>query len=202
MGWKELEYHGATTHGIQRPEYQIWAAMKQRCLNPKCLKYPRYGGRGITMDPRWVDSFQTFLKDVGKRPSPKHSIERKDNDKGYFPGNVKWATGKEQARNTSRNRYVTFRGRRLVLAHAAELAGIDRKRAQDRLESGYSQKEAFERPVERGFLYFKIDGVQHSLAVWCQLKGKSYDTVYSRMKKMGWTVEEALNEPVRKRRSP
>lgn len=73
--------------------------MKKRCLVPTDRAYPRYGGRGIDIDPRWIESFEVFLADVGERPSPELSLDRIDNDRGYWPGNVRWATGSEQNRN-------------------------------------------------------------------------------------------------------
>lgn len=90
----------STTHGKSgSPEFAIWTAIKQRCFNPLDAAYPRYGGRGITMHPEWVDDFAAFHGYVGDRPSPELSIERKDNDGNYAPGNIKWATAKEQANN-------------------------------------------------------------------------------------------------------
>lgn len=73
--------------------------MKQRCLNPKEARYPDYGGRGITICPQWIVSFERFLADVGEKPSPELSIDRIDNDGNYEPGNVRWATRSEQSAN-------------------------------------------------------------------------------------------------------
>jgi hypothetical protein len=83
----------------------IWVAMKYRCFNPKCRWWPNYGGRGITVSPRWLgkDGFEHFMADVGKRPSRKHSLDRKNNDGNYEPGNVRWATPKAQANNRRNN---------------------------------------------------------------------------------------------------
>jgi hypothetical protein len=88
-----------TTHGdYNSPEYRTWYAMLQRCNNPNRHNYKNYGGRGISVCERWSD-YATFLMDMGRKPSPKHSIERIDNDAGYLPSNCKWATPKEQKAN-------------------------------------------------------------------------------------------------------
>lgn len=73
--------------------------MKARCTNPKGKDWNRYGGRGIRVCDRWLNSFENFLADMGRRPGPGYSIERKENDGNYEPGNCCWATAKDQAKN-------------------------------------------------------------------------------------------------------
>lgn len=90
------EKHGMTG----TPTYRAWAAMKNRCQNPRNVKFPRYGGRGIRVCLRWSMSFSTFLSDMGKKPTGK-SIDRIDNDGNYEPGNCRWATPKQQSANSS-----------------------------------------------------------------------------------------------------
>jgi hypothetical protein len=88
------------THGDSGSiEYQTWARMKARCDNPNYPKYHLYGGRGIKVCARWADSFEAFLEDMGRRPPDKTSIDRMDGDKGYEPGNCRWADDFEQNRN-------------------------------------------------------------------------------------------------------
>ena len=91
--------HGFNRRGETLPEYDIWKAMKQRCANPNNISYKHYGARGIKVCRRWERSFLAFIKDVGRRPSPNHSIDRIDNDGDYKPGNVRWATESQQQRN-------------------------------------------------------------------------------------------------------
>ena len=81
------------------PEYSIWSGIKQRCYNAKGTAFYNYGGRGIRVCDRWKDSFENFLADIGPRPSPEHSVDRRDNDGDYTPENCFWATLAEQARN-------------------------------------------------------------------------------------------------------
>ena len=90
--WDLTEYVSRT------PEYTAWVNIKQRCLNKNAKDYPRWGGRGITIDPAWMD-YKTFLADVGPRPSPEHSLDRRDNDGPYNKDNCRWATRAEQAAN-------------------------------------------------------------------------------------------------------
>jgi hypothetical protein len=89
----------AKTHNLSsHPLYQTWSTMKQRCQNPKQAKYYLYGGRGISVCPLWIDSFETFLKDVGERPEG-CTLDRKDSNGNYCKDNCKWSTHSEQNRN-------------------------------------------------------------------------------------------------------
>jgi hypothetical protein len=97
-----------TTHGHCvgyrfSPTYGTWAAMRKRCENESHDRYKYYGGRGIRVCDRWK-SFENFLADMGPKPTPQHSIDRfPDNDGNYEPGNCRWATSSEQARNQRRS---------------------------------------------------------------------------------------------------
>jgi hypothetical protein len=88
------------THGMARqPEYNAWCGMKRRCYKPKDARFSDYGGRGITVCDRWMDSFENFFADMGPRPSSKHSIDRINVDGNYEPENVRWADGSTQTKN-------------------------------------------------------------------------------------------------------
>lgn len=110
LRWRGVVKHGEARNGAQSPEYQIWHGMRQRCRDEHCPGYPNYGGRGITICERWAD-FANFLADMGRRPSPKHSIDRIDNDGPYSPDNCRWATWAEQIRNRRSTRLLTAFGR-------------------------------------------------------------------------------------------
>jgi hypothetical protein len=98
MGRKIIHGEGKTNQTTK--EYKAWLRIKYRCDNPNSQNYPRYGGRGIDVCKRWRDSFLVFLNDIGRAPSPKHSLDRWPNNNGnYELGNVRWATPKEQRTN-------------------------------------------------------------------------------------------------------
>lgn len=87
-------------HGMHgSPEYITWIHMKARCSNPKDKRYKHYGGRGIKVCDRWVDSFESFFSDMGKRPTSQHSIDRINVNGDYEPSNCRWATPTEQRHN-------------------------------------------------------------------------------------------------------
>lgn len=137
------------THGYcGTPEYVTWRSMKQRCGDPSQISYDDYGGRGITVCDRWRDSFEAFLADMGERPSKNHSIDRVDNSKGYSKSNCRWATNKEQGRNTRRNRMLTLNGRTLCVAEWAERLGMSDATILSRLGRGWSVERALTTPVK------------------------------------------------------
>lgn len=113
------------THGLSRTrEHEAWCRIIQRCYDKNDKAYDSYGGRGILMSKQWRHSFETFLKDMGKKPSPKHSIERKDNNKGYSKTNCKWATKKEQARNRRSNHILHINGKKKCIIEWCEYFGL------------------------------------------------------------------------------
>lgn len=133
------------THGKSHtPEYKIWGAMKERCGDPHNKRYERYGGRGIGITSRWLgkDGFPNFLKDMGPRPSRRHSIDRIDNNEDYSPENCRWATAKEQQRNRSSNRFLTVNGVRKTLVEWSEETGINYGTLKSRIYRGWSPEDA------------------------------------------------------------
>jgi hypothetical protein len=124
--------------------------MKARCENTNTRSYPNYGGRGISVCTRWRDSFETFLADMGPRPSSTHSIDRIDNEGNYEPGNCRWATVDIQANNKRRTIVLTFDGRTQPLTAWASEVGIARDTLNARLRSyGWDVERALTTPVTR-----------------------------------------------------
>lgn len=99
--------HGHASGSADSPEFKAWSAMKSRCNNPTHADYTNYGGRGISVCSQWVSSFESFLRDVGKRPSTRHSIDRIDNDGNYNLDNCRWSTACEQSRNRRSTKWIT-----------------------------------------------------------------------------------------------
>lgn len=113
------------THGMSRtPTYSCWLKMIDRCYRTTDRSYTNYGARGIGVCERWRDSFDAFLEDMGEKPSAGRSIDRINNDGDYEPGNCRWATRREQARNTTRSRWITFNGKRALLTEWVRTTGI------------------------------------------------------------------------------
>jgi hypothetical protein len=122
---KELSTKRFTKHGEHQTRlYKAWTAMKQRCLNPNDPAYINYGGRGITIAQVFLDSFEALKAELGPKPSPKHTIERINNARGYEPGNIQWATYAQQRRNTRLTRFITYHDRTQPLCDWVTELGI------------------------------------------------------------------------------
>ena len=129
------------------PEYFVWHRMILRCHNASSAAYKNYGGRGITVCDEWRKSFAAFLKAVGPRPTPKHSLERMDNNGGYAPGNVRWAKVVDQANNRRTNVFVDVGGESLTLTQAARRLGISYRTAVRRYHEDGEVERDFPRRV-------------------------------------------------------
>jgi len=156
------------THGKSTTrEYAIWNGMKARCLNKKNKCYPRYGGRGVTVCQEWIDSFEAFLAHIGAIPTDgqKYSLDRIKSEKGYEPGNVRWATKEVQANNTRTNRFITAFGRTQTVAQWTRETGICRKAIISRIELlGWTPEKALSQPVGKGRR--KADPIKYEPFVW------------------------------------
>lgn len=137
------------THGESRrsPEYRTWANMISRCHNPNQEAYKDYGAKGITVCEEWRNSYEAFLEHVGRKPSPDHSIDRIDFRKGYFPGNVRWATTYVQSRNRSNNKLIAFDGKSMTIGDWAALLGFSFDALRNRLRRDWSIERTLTTPL-------------------------------------------------------
>lgn len=127
-------------------EYQSFSSMRERCLNPNKEGYAAYGGRGITVCERWA-SFENFFADMGPKPTPRHTIERVDNNGNYTPENCKWATPEEQRRNMRTSVYVNYEGKQILLLDLVQKLGLNRNQVYQRLTLGWPLEDALTVPI-------------------------------------------------------
>ena len=138
-----------TTHGKCRtPEYSAWCNMKNRCYNKNVDRYDSYGGRGICVCKRWRNSFQNFYADIGPRPSPTHSIERKNVNKNYSPTNCVWIEKKYQSRNRTDTERIKIGHDMTSIAELSEKLHIRQCTLKQRIKRNWPIKKIIETPVK------------------------------------------------------
>lgn len=130
--------HGMYKHGdagkyTRTKEYGTWQRMLNRCRNPNVERFPRYGGRGIKVCKRWF-RYENFLRDMERAPTPKHSLDRIDNNGDYTPKNCRWATNSEQILNSNKARFITFNNETHNIGEWAKITGINRQTIQMRID--------------------------------------------------------------------
>ena len=131
-------------HGMSHtPAHNRWMSMIQRCTDKNHRSYPAYGGRGITICEKWMD-FRNFYEDMGDPPTEKHTIDRIDNDKGYFPDNCRWASKEDQANNRRSNKMITFQGITLTQRNWEKFLNVPEKRIYAWLKKGITMAEICE----------------------------------------------------------
>lgn len=171
-------------------EYQTWSAMIQRCTNPKVDMYPHYGGRGIEVCERWRESFKNFFEDMGLRPGPEYSIERKDRNGNYEPDNCIWADRFAQANNKSNNVLIEFEGRTQTVQQWARELDIRPQTIRERLDAGLPPDQVLskfrldEKPIE-------FNGKIQSVSQWAEELGITVHAIRQRRLK-GLPVEDIL----------
>lgn len=137
----EVVKSSSLTHGKSETSlYNVWIAMRQRCLNPSNPAYPDYGGRGIGIDQAW-NTFEGFLRDMGEPPVGT-SLDRIDNDKGYGPDNCRWATRVQQNRNRRSSKLLTHNGETKTVTEWAEQYGIGVSTLSQRIRLGWDTERA------------------------------------------------------------
>lgn len=144
---RNVRHHGAH-RGRFESEYIVWSGMLTRCNCPTQPSYPRYGGRGISVCERWSgrDGFAHFRVDMGLRPSPRHSLDRIDNDGNYESGNCRWATASEQAMNRRTAHIIEANGVRRHIGEWANELGVSVTTIYGRLRRGWSPALAVTTP--------------------------------------------------------
>lgn len=186
-----------TKHGHSRkqkttPTYSTWKSTCNRCANPKNRQYRFYGGRGISVCERWKN-FENFLEDMGEKP-PGTSIDRfPDKNGNYEKSNCRWATQKQQCRNTRRNRIIEFNGESRCLSEWSEILGIHIMTLENRLNR-MSIEKAFTTKVQRLRLV-TFNGETRCLRDWSDILGIGYITLSTRLSH-GWSVERTLTTKV------
>lgn len=128
----------STIHGMTKTaEFKAWTHMKYRCYNKNCKSYPDWGGRGIIVCDRWLESFENFFADMGKKPSPLHSIDRwPDTNGNYEPSNCRWATKEQQANNKRNNRIMEYMGEKMSVKDLCLKLKISRRTLYNRINAG------------------------------------------------------------------
>lgn len=144
---KPKEKRSIKTHGKSgTSEFGIWKAMRSRCQNVNHVAYMHYGGRGITVCPRW-EKFNNFWEDMGPRPSSKHSIERVENSGNYEPSNCVWGTRAVQNCNKRSNRFLHIGGLKITVAQASLIYNVPWHRIRHRAANGWPARGAIFAPV-------------------------------------------------------
>jgi hypothetical protein len=191
--------------------YSSYANMVQRCSNPKASHYANYGGRGISVCPRWLGpkGFFFFCVDMGLRPQGT-SIDRIDPSGDYSPENCRWATPQEQSRNRENTPQVTLFGKQMSVIEASEQLDINISTVRSRIHRGYSLEDALTFPLSKqripsgerknsirsNTIRVKVNGVIMSLKQAAKACFIPYSTVHSRIAS-GMNIRNALLEGVR-----
>ena len=191
---RAAKVHGEGRDGKKTPEYNSWRCMNSRCNNPNDVSFARYGGRDIKVCKRWRDSYSAFLADLGRKPSPEHTLDRIKNHKGYVPGNVRWATPLEQAQNTRQKEQavrLTYLDQTLLLTEWAAKFGIDQSTVRRRLAMGWAIERTLTTPTR---IQLTLHGQTLQLTEWAHKIGLDTSALRYRLRH-GWSVERALTTP-------
>lgn len=215
--------HGCARIGMQLPEYGVWMRMRDRTSNPNTKHWKDYGGRGIKFC-NGFDYFPNFLAIVGRRTTPKHHIDRKDNDSHYSCGecdecrqngwvmNVRWVTNRENANNRRSNHKITINGETLTATQWAERNGLSPHTVIGRINNGWNLTEAATMSVKDAIRRHTLkssksrktnrvitfNGKTQILSDWARDLGMQESSLGHRLDS-GWSLEKALTTPPDKR---
>lgn len=192
----------------KHPLYRTWQKMKRRCHNPQDPAYCHYGARGVIVCERWYRSFANFVADMGPKPSPGHSLDRKDNDGSYSPENCRWATTAQQCRNRRNNIVLEFGGRKQVLTDWAQELGLPVSMVNLRIRRGWSVEKALTTPAsalpqdrqvqsrnKKNNVILEFQGRRQIVTDWARELGLDFRLVFGRLNR-GWSAERALTTPL------
>ncbi len=188
-----------TINGKITPTYRAYRDMHNRCYYKLHNRYSRYGGRGIIVCDRWLQSYDDFVDDLGQRPLGLQ-LDRVNNDGNYEPSNCRWASASDQALNRSTTRVISFNGVTKSIREWSDTTGIPYATLERRINSSRSTIEsALTSPVRhlktQGPKLITFNDKTLRLSEWCKLLGLTYATVNARLKQ-GWSVEKAFNTQV------
>lgn len=186
---KRKYQHNTTEY---KREYNTWYSMQRRCYSEDNDNYHLYGGRGIAICDRWIESFDNFVEDMGKRPMGT-TIDRIDNNGNYEPSNCRWATGREQNINSSFANIINDNGEEVCLDEFAKRYQISQSTVAFRLKNGMSVDEAKAPPKEKHQVKINFKGVDYTLRGLRRAFPFSQNTMRRRMLK-GVNPEIALAE--------
>lgn len=183
--------HGGTIYNHRL--YAVYTTMHQRCENPNCDYYDRYGGRGIYVCKEWsgengFSNFREWAMNNGYNPDATKgecTINRIDNDGPYSPDNCEWVNRTAQMNNTSANRYLTYNGETYTVTEWANKLGINFSTIENRLCNGWSVEKTLSTPAEKNITYINYNGDNYSVAEWCYIFGIAQSTISTRIKKYG-----------------
>lgn len=183
------------THGMTgSPTYNTWMNMRKRCRDPNATGYDNYGGRGITVCDEWFDSFEAFVDDMGLRPEGK-TLDRIDNDKGYYKANCRWATRQEQAENLSTNVWVDIGTEKVTISELARRVGVGLGTARYRFKKYGNDLSKLLAPPEEHDKLIEFDGLSLTCPEWARKLGINYTTLHNRLFSANWPLEKALAFP-------
>jgi lambda repressor-like predicted transcriptional regulator len=197
---KVKQYLSSVPNRCYLPEYNSYCAAKYRCTNANTVGYDSYGGAGVLF---LFDSFEEFLYWIGRRPSKEYSVDRIYSELGYSPGNVRWATRKEQSENLSTNRWLEFRGDRLTISAMARKYGVPKSTLGARLSREWSVEKALTTPPgsrtekrkRRETRWLEFRGERLTLTDMAKKYGILVGTLRNRLRR-GWSLEKALTTPI------
>lgn len=181
--------------GKRTVEYRAWAAMKARCYNKGNKEYYSYGGRGIMVCERWLNSYENFIEDMGRKPGDEYSIDRIDNNGNYEPGNCRWATDLQQLNNTSRNVFIEYNGERKTASQWAKFFNISQHSILWRHKKGMTLEKVFSKNKleKQNVIYVTYMGGKRRFVDLCKELNLGYSIIMLRKFRRKISVQESFD---------